>query len=316
MASYKIYIDGAAGTTGLQIHARLAAMPDIEVIVLPDEVRKNTTHRLQAMVEADLSILCLPDDASREIVEAVPEGVRLIDASTAHRTLPGWVYGFPELGGRRRLIQSSDRVAVPGCHASGFLALAAPLVETGVLPPSRVLCCTSVSGYSGAGKKAIEIYESDERPATYDAPRLYALSMNHKHLPEMAAISGLKTPPLFTPYICDYYCGMLVSIPLDPELLEKEWRSPGRLAALYQDYYSAEPLITVKALPAVPEDGMLSAMAMAGRDDMELFILGNEQHILLCARFDNLGKGAAGAAVQCANLMLGRPETAGLRLEA
>lgn len=316
MPNHKIYIDGAAGTTGLQIHQRLSELADVDLIMLPDELRKDLAHRVAAISQADLSILCLPDDAAREIVAAAPAGARICDASTAHRTLPDWVYGFAELGGRRQLIAEAKRVAVPGCYASGFLALAAPLVETGVLSPTVQLSCHALSGYSGAGKNVIADYESDERPAAYDAPRLYALGLQHKHLPEMKAISGLKKPPLFSPIICDYYSGMLVNIHLPADKLAREWRSPGRLAALYQDYYANEPLFTVKALPGAPADGMIPANGMSGRDDMELFVLGNEDQLLLSAWFDNLGKGAAGAAVQCANLMLGRPETDGLRLGA
>lgn len=312
MANHKVYIDGAVGTTGLQIHSRLAQMEDITLLWLPEELRKSLPHRLEMLAQADVSILCLPDDAAAEIASAAPAGSKIIDASTAHRTLPGWVYGFPELGGRRSQIAGAARVCVPGCHASGFLALAAPLVETGVLKPSTQLCCHSLTGYSGGGNKMIAAYEDEARPTDYSAPRLYGLALHHKHLPEMQAISGLKHPPLFCPVVDDYYSGMLVTIPLPAAQLEKAWRSPGKVAALYQDYYQNQPLITVKALAGAPADGTLSAGGLAGRDDMELYVLGNEQQLLLAARFDNLGKGAAGAAVQCANLMLGRPETEGL----
>ncbi len=314
MADYKVYIDGAAGTTGLQIRDRLSALADIEILSVEEERRKDLDTRIEAVAKADVSVLCLPDEAAKEIVKAAPKDAKICDASTAHRVDDGWVYGFAELGSRRKKIKNAKRVSVPGCHSSGFLALVAPLVETGVISPALQLSCYSLTGYSGGGKQMIAAYEDEERPVSYDAPRMYGLSLHHKHLPEMQKIADLKHPPIFMPVVSDYYRGMQVSVPLPASLVAEQWRSPGRLAALYQDYYRNEALINVKALAAVPKDGMLSACEMAARDDMELFVLGNEQQLLLVARFDNLGKGAAGAAMQCINLMLGRKETDGLYL--
>lgn len=315
MEKHKVFVDGAVGTTGLRINERLAGQPDIELLTLPDEWRKNLGARLSAVASADLTILCLPDDAARELVAAAPSDAKICDASTAHRVQQGWAYGLPELAGRRETIQQAARVAVPGCHASGFLALVAPLVEMELLPADAPLSCHSLTGYSGGGKAMIAAYTAVDRPPEYDAPRQYGLSLRHKHLPEMQKVAGLSAPPLFTPVVADYYSGMLVTVPLPAQKLPKDWRSPGRVAAFFQDYYAGEAMITVKALQGAPADGFLSAVSMAGRDDMELYVLGNDSQILLAARFDNLGKGAAGAAVQCANLMLGRAETAGLRLE-
>ena len=307
-----VIIDGAEGTTGLQIFERLANDSEIEVLRLEDEVRKSLPHRVQAATAANLTLMCLPDDASRELANAVPNNVRLCDASTAHRTNPEWVYGLPELGNRREQLKKATRVAVPGCHASGFLMLAAPLVEKGLLAPSATLACHSLTGYSGGGKKMIAQYQDPARPAGYDAPRAYGLGMQHKHLPEMRHIAGLNNPPLFCPIVADFYSGMLVSIPLDASLLTRPMAYPAELAAFYADYYSGEALVTVSA--TLPDDGTLAANALATRDDIELFVQGNGAQMLLMARYDNLGKGASGAAVQCMNLMLGRDELTGLHL--
>lgn len=308
----RVFIDGAAGTTGLRIQERLAARGEIALVGLPEERRKDKDARLEAMAGADVSVLCLPDAAAAEIAAAAPAPARIIDASTAHRTAKGWVYGFPELAGRRAQICGAGRVSVPGCHASGFLALAAPLVESGALPREALLACHSLTGYSGGGKKMIAEYTDENRPAAYGAPRLYGLGMGHKHLPEMRAVAGLGKAPLFCPVVADFYSGMLVSIPLAPEALAKERRSGAALAELYADYYKNEALVKVHGAGAGPADGTLSACGMAGLDSMEIFVLGGEEQLLLCARYDNLGKGASGAAIQCLNLMLGLPETAGL----
>ncbi len=308
---HRVFIDGAEGTTGLRLAARLAEAGDIELIRVPEARRKSLPHRLAAAAEAEVTVLCLPDEAAREMAAALPGAVRLIDASTAHRTQPGWVYGFPELGGRHRSIAGAGRVAVPGCHATGFLALATPLVERGLLPPDASLCCHSLTGYSGGGKKMIAAYEAQARSPAYGAPRPYALGMAHKHLPEMQAHAGLASPPAFCPIVDDFYSGLLVSLPLPAALLPAPLRSPESLAGFYAEYYAGEALVSVK-VEADIEDGTLSAGALAGRDDMELYVLGNPQQLLLCAVLDNLGKGASGAALQCLNLMLGREETAGL----
>ncbi len=313
MALKTVFIDGGEGTTGLRIRQRLGERPGLHLLTLADGLRKEPSARAEAMAEADLTILCLPDEAARESVRLAGESAKICDASTAHRTLPGWVYGFPELG-RRQAIQTANRVAVPGCHASGFLALAAPLVEKGVLPPAYPFCCQSLSGYSGGGKKMIDAYESPEKPQSYTAPRLYALGMGHKHLPEMQAIAGLLAPPLFCPVVDDYYSGMLVSLAIPTQNFAKGCQSAKELAAFYQGYYANEALIQVHPAQEAPADGTLSAGDMAGRDALEIFVLGSETQILLAARFDNLGKGASGAAVQCMNLMLGFTETEGLVL--
>lgn len=314
MAQYTVFIDGAEGTTGLRIRQRLAERSGIRLLALEEARRKDLAARVAAAHQADLSLLCLPDDAARELVEAAGEEARICDASTAHRTKPGWVYGFPELGGRRGQIAAARRVAVPGCHASGFLALATPLVEKGALPAAAPLACHSLTGYSGGGKKMIAQYESPDKPESYQAPRLYGLSLQHKHLPEMQAVAGLAAPPIFCPVVDDYYSGMLVTLPLPAAALAPAFQSREALAALLADYYAGQPLITVHPAGAAPEDGFISAAEMAGRDSLEIFVLGSENQFLLAARFDNLGKGASGAAVQCLNLMLGLPETEGLVL--
>ncbi len=314
MAEFRVFIDGGEGTTGLRIRQRLAEQPEIELLTLAEAQRKELPARLDAVQKADLTILCLPDAAAQEIAAAAGENARICDASTAHRTLLGWVYGFPELGGRRESIVKASRVAVPGCHASGFLALATPLVEQGALSPATPLACHSLTGYSGGGKKMIAAYEDPAKSQGYLAPRLYGLSMQHKHLPEMQAIAQLSAPPLFCPVVDDYYSGMLVSLPLPLAALAPAFQSKEAVAALLAAYYAGESLITVHPADAAPPDGFISAGEMAGRDSMEIFVLGSGTHLLLAARFDNLGKGASGAAVQCMNLMLGLPETAGLVL--
>lgn len=311
MDKFKVFVDGAVGTTGLRIHERLAARDEIELLRLPEEERKSLDARVDSVNRADISFLCLPDSAAREVVEHAAPGARILDTSTAHRTAAGWVYGFPELGGRREKIRNADRVAVPGCHSTGFLALAAPLVEKGLLSADYPFLCNSLTGYSGGGKQMIADYEAADRPASYSAPRLYALGLWHKHRPEMQAVAGLNRPPLFCPVVDDYYSGMLVSLPI-PMAQLAERRSGGELAEFYRDYYRDEAMIHVYDAGASTPDGTLSAGERAGRDDMEIFILGNEEQLLLAARFDNLGKGASGAAVQCMNIMLGLPEQAGL----
>jgi N-acetyl-gamma-glutamyl-phosphate reductase len=318
MAKYPVYIDGASGTTGLQIQERLRQQEDIELITLDGERRKDLSSRLEALGRSDITILCLPDDAAREIAAAAPAESRIIDASTAHRTQAGWVYGFPELGippellKTRRRIKTASRVAVPGCHASGFIALAAPLVQGGLIPPSIRLHCHSLTGYSGGGKTMIAAYQDPRRPADYASPRQYGLSLRHKHLPEMRALAGLEKPPLFCPIVDDFYQGMLVSLSLGTEEFTKPVSVEG-LREFFSGYYRDEQLIHV--MNETPQDGTIASNTLSGRDDLEIWISGGGEQILLMARFDNLGKGASGAAVQCLNLMLGRPEFQGLRLE-
>ena len=303
----KVFIDGSAGTTGLRIHERLADRADITLITLPDAQRKDPAARKEALCSADIAFLCLPDAAAIEAASmAQDSGVTLIDTSTAHRVHPDWAYGFPELTGRREQIANASRIANPGCHASGFLALAEPLVTAGLLKPDTRLSCFSLTGYSGGGKKMIADYEATDRDPLLSAPRQYALSQQHKHLPEMAAIAGLTHAPVFCPIVADYYSGMEVTIPLHKKDLRG---SIDDLRDLYRSYYATG---LVRYRDCADPDGMLSAAALSGRDDMEVSVFGNEDRILLTARFDNLGKGASGAAIQNMNILLGVEESTGL----
>jgi len=303
---YKIFIDGRAGTTGLQIEERLAVRRDVTLIALPEAQRKDPEARRQAMGEAHAVLLCLPDEAAREAAAwADPDGI-LIDASTAHRTQPGWAYGFPELGPDfRRAIQEGKRIAVPGCHAGGFVALVRPLTQAGLLPGDAPLTCVSLTGYSGGGKAMIAEYEAPgrERNDALSAPRQYALGQAHKHLPEMARYAGLARPPVFCPIVADYPRGMEVTVPL---------RGADRFAVLdcYKEFYASAAMVRVVEPDGLPH----SPNACACRDAMDITVEGNDDRLLLIARFDNLGKGASGAAVQCLNLALGLPETEGLVL--
>ena len=302
-----VFIDGSAGTTGLRIAERLAARQDIQLLRVPEEYRKDPATRKDVMDKADIVFLCLPDDAAREAVGLIENGnTAVIDTSTAHRTADGWAYGFPEIGGLREKIKGAKRIANPGCHASGFIALIAPLVEAGLVPADAKLICTSLTGYSGGGKKMIAEYEGENRNVLLDAPRQYGLSQNHKHLPEMQKVCGLANAPVFCPIVAPYYAGMEVTVPLFASQV-----SGGKAAIenVYADYYKTG---LVRFTKDASESGFLSAGAFAGRDDMEITVSGNEDRILLVARFDNLGKGASGAAIQNMNLLLGADETAGL----
>ena len=303
----KVFIDGSAGTTGLRIRERLSARKDLSLITLPEAFRKDPSARADALNTADVSFLCLPDDAAREAVSLAtsPDAV-LIDTSTAHRTAPGWTYGFPELKGQREKIASSRRIANPGCHATGFIALIAPLRDAGVLRADARLACFSLTGYSGGGKKMIEAYETQPLPESLRSPRQYALAQAHKHLGEMTALCTLRHPPVFCPVVASYYAGMEVTVALSPDAATA---SPEEIREIYRDYYRAG-LIRFAADPA--EDGFLSAGALAGRDDLEVSVFGTPERILLVARFDNLGKGASGAAIQNMNLVLGADEFLGL----
>ena len=311
MQRYKIFVDGSAGTTGLRSLDRLAGRPELELVSLPEADRKNLDARAEACAKADLVFLCLPDAASREIVPRIPGHVRVLDSSTAHRTAPGWVYGLPELAGQRARIVEAARVAVPGCHATGFAVLAAPLVQMGLLPPDYPFTVTSLTGYSGGGKSMIADYRADGRPAALDSPRSYGLGLHHKHLPEMQAVCGLTAPPAFVPVVADYYCGMQTILPLHMALAKAP---AGELARALAGYYAGQSQITVHPLGEVPENGFLASNALAGSDRLEIYCTASPDgsQMLLAALFDNLGKGASGAAVQCMNLMLGLPETAGL----
>ena len=303
----KVFIDGSAGTTGLRIKDRLACRSDIELITLTEELRKDAAARRAALNEADVAFLCLPDAAAIEAVAMIDnKNTAVIDTSTAHRTAKGWAYGFPELAGRRAEIAASKRIANPGCHASGFVALIAPLVRAGLLSPDAVLTAFSLTGYSGGGKKMIAEYEAADRDACLGAPRQYGLTQSHKHLPEMKAICGLTKAPLFSPIVADYYAGMEVTVPLFADMVKG---TPADIAAVYSEVY-AEGLVRYRA--DMSECSMLCGAAFAGRDDMEVGVLGNDERILLVSRFDNLGKGASGAAIQNMNILLGVKEDTGL----
>ena len=305
-----VYIDGKEGTTGLQIYDRIGARDDITLLLIDEDKRKDPVERQKLINAADLVFLCLPDAAAREAVTLVTNpATRIIDASTAHRTSPGWDYGFAELSPRHRAaIQASRRVANPGCHASGFIAIVYPLVACGLLPPDALLSCHSITGYSGGGKKMIAQYEASDRPAELDSPRQYGLSQTHKHLPEMQKLCGLAYAPIFNPIVADFYKGMAVSVPL-----HSAWvggRSAEEVRQALAAHYEGQALVHVA--PEVVCDGMLASNPLAGTNEMELCVCGNAERMTVVARFDNLGKGASGAAVQNMNLMLGFAEKAGL----
>ena len=312
----KIFIDGSEGTTGLRIHERFRNRDDIELLTISPELRKDVNERKRLINASDITFTCLPDAAAIESVSlAENENVRIIDASTAHRTVDGWAYGFPELSKQHRLaIQSGKRVAVPGCHATGFISLVYPLVTGGILPPDYPVSAFSLTGYSGGGKKMIAEYEDANRTVEYEAPREYALSQQHKHLKEMKKIAGLGKEPLFSPIVADYYSGMVVSVPLYAELLSGT-PTPEKLREYYADYYAGERFIHVMPYGSESEsNGFLSGNTCSGWDGLQIYVTGNPERILLSARFDNLGKGASGAAIQCFNIMLGCEEDKGLNL--
>ena len=302
----KLFIDGSAGTTGLRIAERLNGRTDLELIRIPEDLRRDPKAREEAINAADIAFLCLPDAAAVEAAALVHGSTAVIDTSTAHRTAEGWAYGFPELHGRRAQIAASKCVANPGCHASGFIALVEPLVYEGLIRPDTALSCFSVTGYSGGGKSMIAEYEAQERASELSSPRQYALGQEHKHLKEMVQISGLSTTPVFCPIVADYYSGMAVTVPL----FKKDLRGSAEdICALYQSCY-AGPI--VRYLPY--DGGMIAGNSLAGKDTMEISVAGNAERILLIARFDNLGKGASGAAIQNMNILLGLEETTGLIL--
>ncbi len=312
----KIFIDGSEGTTGLRIHERFAGRDDVELLPIASELRKDVGERKRLINESDITFLCLPDAAARESVSLIEnEHVRIIDTSTAHRTEEGWAYGFPELSGEfRERIAKGKRIAVPGCYATGFISLVYPLIRSGILPKDYPVATFAMSGYSGAGKKAIAVYESEDRAPEFDAPREYALSQQHKHLKEMTKITGLQRTPLFSPMVCDYYSGMIVTLPLYTDLLNGKpslQEVQEKLAA----FYEGEPFIQVMPLGKEEEtNGFLAGNARSGWDGLEIFVTGNEDRILVSSRFDNLGKGASGAAIQCMNIVMGVDEKKGLNL--
>ena len=303
----KVFIDGYAGTTGLKIYERLSSRKDIQLLTLTEDTRKDLNARRDALNSSDIAFLCLPDDAARESVSLIDNpNTAVIDTSTAHRVNPTWVYGLPELKGQRERIAASKRVANPGCHATGFIVLAAPLVQAGIVSSDSVLSCFSLTGYSGGGKKMIAQYESEGRDTLLDAPRQYGLTQNHKHLPEMAKLSGLKNLPVFCPIVADYFAGMEVTIPLHGVSVKA-------LAECYRDYYR-DGVVHFTEADTFSEGGFISAGAFAGRDDLEICVYGNDERVLLVSRFDNLGKGASGAAIQNMNILLGIDETTGLNV--
>ena len=313
MSKPKVYIDGKEGTTGLQIYDRLAAREDIELLLIDEDKRKDPEERKKFLNAADLVFLCLPDAAAIEAVSMIENArTRVIDASTAHRTAEGWVYGFPELlPGQRQRIKFASRVANPGCHATGFLSTAAPLVEMGVLPTDYPVTCFSLTGYSGGGKKMIAEYEAPDRSVLLDAPSIYATGLQHKHLPEMQKLAGLSHPPVFAPILGDIYKGMATSILLQNRLL-KGSPSAQDIWELLTSYYEGQSMVAVA--PFGGSAPRLAANALAGRDVLEITVSGHGEQTMLTAQLDNLGKGASGAAVQNMNIMLGFQETAGLAL--
>ena len=303
----KVFIDGSVGTTGLRIKDRLIERSDIELILLPEEIRKDAAARKDAIEKADIAFFCLPDDAAREAAEMM-EGsdTVIIDTSTAHRTADGWTYGMPELGGgaQRELIKNSKRISNPGCHASGFIALIAPLVGAGLIAEDTALSCFSLTGYSGGGKKMIADYEEPANSEYLSAPRQYGVSQSHKHLKEMQALTGLKTAPIFSPIVSSYYSGMEVSVPLFAKDIK------GGMEDVKRVYSSYSGLI--RYCEDIDDAGFISASKMSGRDDMLISVSGNDERMILTAVFDNLGKGASGAAIQNMNIVMGTDEAAGL----
>lgn len=303
----KIFIDGSAGTTGLRIYDRLSVRSDISLIKLDDTVRKDPLARAEAINSADIVFLCLPDAAAIEAVSMLKnDKTIIIDTSTAHRTNDEWAYGFPELSGYRDKILSSNLIANPGCHASGFVALVQPLREAGIISSSANLAAFSITGYSGGGKQMIADYQSDGRNELLSAPRQYALTQQHKHLKEVVKVCSLDSAPLFCPIVADYYSGMEVTVPLHTKDIKGNMSD---ISEIYKNIYKSK-IIHFKE--SADENGFLSAAAFSGRDDMEITVTGNDDRILLVARFDNLGKGASGSAIQNMNIKLGLAEDTGL----
>ena len=307
----KVFIDGKAGTTGLRIEERLNGRDDIEIVTIPEELRKDPIEKKKILNSVDIAFLCLPDDASRESVSLIEnENVVVIDTSTAHRTNDAWAYGFPELDKSfEEKIKNSKRIAVPGCHASGFIALVYPLVKNGIISEETLLTAHSLTGYSGGGKKMIADYESDELDMLLVGPRQYGLAQSHKHLPEMLKVTGLKNAPVFCPIVGTFYSGMEVTVPLFKSQLLKGGIE--EIKEIYKNTYNS-PLVSY--VEGEDEEGFLSAVKLEGKDSMQIEVYGNEDRILLVARYDNLGKGASGAAVECLNIVLGTDKTKTLEL--
>ena len=312
----KIFIDGSEGTTGLRIHERFAEREDVELLPISSELRKDKEKRKRLINSSDITFLCLPDAAAEESVSLVEnDHVRIIDTSTAHRTMEGWAYGFPELSKEHReAIAAGNRIAVPGCHATGFISLVYPMVAEGLISADYPVSAFGISGYSGGGRKMIAAYEAEEREDALLAPREYALSQAHKHLKEMKKIPGLKREPLFSPIVADYYSGMVVSVPVYTELMNKG-RTPQEVWKYLADFYAGSRFVRVMPFGAEEASAnMLAGNAMSGRDSLRIYVTGNEDRVLLSSQFDNLGKGASGAAIQCLNIALGCEESKGLHL--
>ncbi|MGN0808204.1 MAG: N-acetyl-gamma-glutamyl-phosphate reductase [Candidatus Coproplasma sp.] len=307
----KVFIDGKEGTTGLQIYDRLSAREDISLITLSDEKRKDVEARRECLNSADVSFLCLPDKAAIEAVELVTNpNAKIIDASTAHRTNPNWVYGFAELSKKRREeITSCKRLANPGCHATGFISIVAPLVKGGIAPADYPFVAHSLTGYSGGGKKTIAQYNDGNRDRELSSPREYALGLSHKHLPEMVRECGLSQAPLFNPIICDFYSGMCVTVPLFTNLLNNKMTA-SELRNYFAEYYNGQKLVTVATEEEIPS--FLASNALTGTDGLKIYVSGNDDRIFIASVFDNLGKGASGAAVQNMNIMFGLDECTSL----
>ncbi len=302
-----VFVDGSAGTTGLRILERLADRRDIELLTLPEELRKDPDARRRMLRSADIAILCLPDQAAREAVALAEDaGTVLIDTSTAHRTAPGWAYGFPELSPEHRAaIRGSRRIATPGCHASGFLATVYPLIRAGLLAPDFPLTAYSLTGYSGGGKSLIAEYEAPDRDPRHRSHRIYATGLGHKHLPEMQQVCGLTRPPVFSPILGDFYAGMATSVLLPGFDAEQVWETLNR-------HYQGEPVVSVAPLGG--DEPVIYADTLAGKDSMRIQVCGHREQTMVTALFDNLGKGASGAAIQNLNILLGVSETTGLNL--
>ena len=312
----KIFIDGSEGTTGLRIYERFEGRDDIELLKISPELRKDAAERKRLINESDITFLCLPDAAAIEAVAMLEnDHTCIIDTSTAHRTESGWAYGFAELSpAHREAIKTGKKIAVPGCHATGFISLLYPMIAKEVLTPDFPVAAFSITGYSGRGKKMIAQYEDSDRDISLKAPREYALSQQHKHIKEMKAVTGLTRLPLFSPIVADYYSGMVVSISIYTDLM-KQPKSPEELRQFFADYYAGEQFIKVMPFGAEAEtNGFMSGNVCSGWDGLRIYVTGNEERMVVTAQFDNLGKGASGAAVQCMNILLGCDESKGLNL--
>ena len=310
----KIFIDGAEGTTGLKIFERFKDRTDIEILKIDSALRKDENEIKKFINASDITFLCLPDAAAIDAVKLVENpDIVIIDTSTAHRTAEGWAYGFPELNAEQKsVIANSKRIANPGCYATGFISLVYPLVKAGLLPKDYPVSCFAVSGYSGGGKKLIAQYEDPERDKKFGAARMYAWGQTHKHLKEMKAICGIDRDPLFSPLTTDYFSGMVVQLPLFTDLLTKK-ASLEDVRNIYAEHYKGKQFIKVMPIGAEAEKGnVIFSDEMSGRDDLAIYVTGNEDRIVVASSFDNLGKGASGAAIQNMNIVMGIDEATGL----